>query len=310
MEFKAALWLLLRSFQSYSSVDKIDLTSSMVNRRKQWSGAPSGSEQGRSSIEMTWPRCGRRAHDKILSWIFLALSSVASSSAAPTVGAWQRQPTDLLGLILNLSQALKLPSFLSHILFCLPSLIATAFFSTSSAERRQPLTHGADFYYLSPPPGLQRHPVCGLCPTLPVAGLRNSAGFSRMVSAHHHLARRPRSAKSTKLRELWRQITRERRSLPAPPPPLYDPHSYAQNFDDGMSTWEEPESVSRSFSARFAAPARVLQEFEDEAKMTNELVYDDDIEEEINEDIENMTSQRSIDDMEDSSYSLWRQRNL
>ncbi|XP_042466244.1 phytepsin-like [Zingiber officinale] len=123
-------------------------------------------------------------------------------------------------------------------------------------------TEEADFYYLSPPPGLQRHPVCGLCPTLPVAGLRNSAGFSRMVSAHHHLARRPRSAKSTKLRELWRQITRERRSLPAPPPPLYDPHSYAQNFDDGMSTWEEPESVSRSFSARFAAPARVLQEFE------------------------------------------------
>ncbi|KAG6530073.1 hypothetical protein ZIOFF_012294 [Zingiber officinale] len=128
-------------------------------------------------------------------------------------------------------------------------------FSTSNPRK-------ADFYYLSPPPGLQRHPVCGLCPTLPVAGLRNSAGFARLVSAHHHLARRPRPASITKLRGLWRRITRERKKLPAPPPPLYDPHSYAQNFDDGMSTWEEPESVSRSFSARFAAPARVLQEFE------------------------------------------------
>lgn len=38
----------------------------------------------------------------------------------------------------------------------------------------------------------------------------------------------------------------------------YDAHTYAQNFDEG-STWAEPESSSRSFSARFAVPSTMLQ---------------------------------------------------
>lgn len=36
--------------------------------------------------------------------------------------------------------------------------------------------------------------------------------------------------------------------------PGYDPHTYAQNFDQGLMWDDEPDSLSRSFSMRFAAP--------------------------------------------------------
>jgi hypothetical protein len=39
---------------------------------------------------------------------------------------------------------------------------------------------------------------------------------------------------------------------------IHDAYSYAQNFGDGTA-WMEPKNLSRSFSARFAAPSRVLQ---------------------------------------------------
>ncbi|CAK8574730.1 unnamed protein product [Lathyrus sativus] len=63
----------------------------------------------------------------------------------------------------------------------------------------------------------------------------------------------------TRLKRLWRKIKREknrrifRSSLPVF---LYDPSSYLQNFDDGYST--DPDNVSRSFSARFAAPSKIF----------------------------------------------------
>lgn len=36
----------------------------------------------------------------------------------------------------------------------------------------------------------------------------------------------------------------------------YDPYTYAQNFDEGKAE-EEPDSLGRSFSARFAATSRM-----------------------------------------------------
>ncbi|PKA46801.1 hypothetical protein AXF42_Ash015695 [Apostasia shenzhenica] len=66
-------------------------------------------------------------------------------------------------------------------------------------------------------------------------------------------------------REIWRRITRGKKrisdssaSLAANVP--YDPYTYAQNFDEG-SAWVEPENLSRSFSARFAAPSGGLRRF-------------------------------------------------
>lgn len=38
----------------------------------------------------------------------------------------------------------------------------------------------------------------------------------------------------------------------------YDPHTYAQNFDQG-SSWADPDNLSRSFSARFAVSSRILE---------------------------------------------------
>jgi hypothetical protein len=74
----------------------------------------------------------------------------------------------------------------------------------------------------------------------------------------------------TKLRGLWRKIVREKKRIllcttgcvpmgPSASREPYDAYSYAQNFDDGAAWVEEPENLSRSFSARFAVPSRVLQ---------------------------------------------------
>ena len=75
----------------------------------------------------------------------------------------------------------------------------------------------------------------------------------------------------TKLRGLWRKIVREKKRIllcstgcvpvggaSAAAREPYDAYSYAQNFDDGAA-WVEPDNLSRSFSARFAVPSRVLQ---------------------------------------------------
>ncbi|KAL6627312.1 hypothetical protein ACP70R_031038 [Stipagrostis hirtigluma subsp. patula] len=77
-----------------------------------------------------------------------------------------------------------------------------------------------------------------------------------------------RPSARTRLRGLWRRILREKKRILlcttgcVPAPALarepYDEYSYAQNFDDGEA-WVEPENLSRSFSARFAVPSRVLQ---------------------------------------------------
>ncbi|CAL5210680.1 unnamed protein product [Lathyrus oleraceus] len=84
--------------------------------------------------------------------------------------------------------------------------------------------------------------------------------------------------KITSMKRLWRKIKREKKrrilrsSLPVF---LYDPSSYLQNFDDGYST--DPDNVSRSFSARFAAPSKILE------KSVIEVMDDEDIVEIIDE---------------------------
>ncbi|XP_078165269.1 uncharacterized protein LOC144559978 [Carex rostrata] len=74
-----------------------------------------------------------------------------------------------------------------------------------------------------------------------------------------------RPARSSKFCGLWRKIVREKRRTQRKPGNAvlvpYDPYSYAQNFDDGP-TWEEPDNLARSFSARFAVPARVFEEIQ------------------------------------------------
>lgn len=38
---------------------------------------------------------------------------------------------------------------------------------------------------------------------------------------------------------------------------VYDSESYSKNFDQGLE-WMEPDNACRSFSARFAVPARIF----------------------------------------------------
>jgi len=64
-------------------------------------------------------------------------------------------------------------------------------------------------------------------------------------------------------RTFWRKIKREKRKLFGASPAIhaqYDPNSYSQNFDDGYSN--DPDNLSRSFSARFAVPSRIFEKNE------------------------------------------------
>ncbi|CAK8574732.1 unnamed protein product [Lathyrus sativus] len=90
---------------------------------------------------------------------------------------------------------------------------------------------------------------------------RNNSTFSSYARICNDLRIKeyvPRSMKITKLKTLWRKIKREKKRKNFRSSShvfLYDPSSYLQNFDDGYST--DPEYVSRSFSARFAAPSKI-----------------------------------------------------
>lgn len=70
------------------------------------------------------------------------------------------------------------------------------------------------------------------------------------------------TTRKTSLRDLWKKImTKKKRLLQNTRVSVsinresYDPKSYAQNFDEGEAV-VEPENLHRSFSVRFAAPAR------------------------------------------------------
>ncbi|KAF6169594.1 hypothetical protein GIB67_003962 [Kingdonia uniflora] len=63
-----------------------------------------------------------------------------------------------------------------------------------------------------------------------------------------------------RLRLLWKKLKKEKRKIfyssGAQVP--YNSYTYAQNFDQDMG-WDEPDNLSRSFSARFADPSRMFQ---------------------------------------------------
>jgi len=64
-------------------------------------------------------------------------------------------------------------------------------------------------------------------------------------------------------RKFWRKMKRGKRRLFRASPAVhaqYDPNSYSQNFDDGYSN--DPDNLSRSFSARFAVPSRIFEKNE------------------------------------------------
>ncbi|KAG8045888.1 hypothetical protein GUJ93_ZPchr0008g11997 [Zizania palustris] len=112
---------------------------------------------------------------------------------------------------------------------------------------------------------------------LGAGGHDEKAGRFAGAAGGHGTARAPATSGSgrgcgTKLRGLWRRILCENKKrillcatgcVPATAAAAaaaepYDAYSYAQNFDDGAA-WVEPENLSRSFSARFAVPSRVLR---------------------------------------------------
>lgn len=76
-------------------------------------------------------------------------------------------------------------------------------------------------------------------------------------------ARSVKDALKPRWQVFWRKINGGKKkalkaSLVTPVQASYDPDEYSQNFDRGTD-WTKPEDISRSFSARFADPSRVLQ---------------------------------------------------
>ncbi|KAE8657547.1 Detected protein of unknown function [Hibiscus syriacus] len=65
-------------------------------------------------------------------------------------------------------------------------------------------------------------------------------------------------------RMLWRKLMRENKlldsSLSARRNVSYDP--YAQNFDQGLMSANDPDDLARSFLARFAVPSRLFEKTE------------------------------------------------
>lgn len=81
-------------------------------------------------------------------------------------------------------------------------------------------------------------------------------GYDPIVCVNEFMSR----MKIASLKTLWRKIKREKKRRifrSSSPVFIYDPNSYLQNFDDGYST--DPDNVSRSFSARFAAPSKIFE---------------------------------------------------
>lgn len=71
------------------------------------------------------------------------------------------------------------------------------------------------------------------------------------------------SSSKLKWKMVWMKLKKEKKKLfdsthvVMPPPLSYDAYNYSQNFDHG-TTFDEPDTLSRSFSARFADPSVLL----------------------------------------------------
>ena len=92
-----------------------------------------------------------------------------------------------------------------------------------------------------------------------------SSGNESIISDCHGLSSLnflASGSRAHRWRMLWRRIKREKKKLfnyPTPVHAPYDPYTYSQNFDQGL-TWADPDNASRSFSARFAVPSRIFEE--------------------------------------------------
>ncbi|CAK9185659.1 unnamed protein product [Ilex paraguariensis] len=64
-------------------------------------------------------------------------------------------------------------------------------------------------------------------------------------------------------KHLWRKLKKEKKRIYVRSSTVryssYDPYTYAQNFDQGL-TWADPDDLSRSFSARFVVPSTIFQQ--------------------------------------------------
>ncbi|XP_050232931.1 uncharacterized protein LOC126681432 [Mercurialis annua] len=95
----------------------------------------------------------------------------------------------------------------------------------------------------------------------------NTRRYDRInVSFNVLVNREPKSSSAPIWRSLWRKIMREKKRLfdcsSSSADRMhfsYDAYNYSQNFDQGSSMWSDPDNVSRSFSARFAVPARIFE---------------------------------------------------
>ncbi|KAK7283012.1 hypothetical protein RIF29_12205 [Crotalaria pallida] len=66
--------------------------------------------------------------------------------------------------------------------------------------------------------------------------------------------------KKTVWQMVWRKLKREKKRVfnsPDSVDGVYDLETYSMNFDHGTG-WMEPDNLSRSFSARYADPSRIL----------------------------------------------------
>ncbi|EEF46501.1 uncharacterized protein LOC8274533 [Ricinus communis] len=94
---------------------------------------------------------------------------------------------------------------------------------------------------------------------------RIDVSFNMLVG---HESKTANTAATPRWRLLWRKIMKEKKKLfdcSSSSDRMhfsYDPYTYAQNFDQGSSMWSDPDSMSRSFSARFAVPARIFDKSE------------------------------------------------
>ncbi|CAK7353388.1 unnamed protein product [Dovyalis caffra] len=87
-------------------------------------------------------------------------------------------------------------------------------------------------------------------------------GGSARETIHLGKAQSVKDGPKPKWQRFWRKISRGKKKIfnmaPVTSQASYDPDEYSQNFDQGTD-WDEPEILSRSFSARYADPSRILQ---------------------------------------------------
>ncbi|KAG6425953.1 hypothetical protein SASPL_110164 [Salvia splendens] len=85
---------------------------------------------------------------------------------------------------------------------------------------------------------------------------QSSLRYDRFASSEPPVRR----SKAPIWRQIWMKFKKEKKRIfhcSNSTRFTYDPHSYSKNFDQGP-LWDDPNDLSRSFSARFAVPSRIF----------------------------------------------------